>query len=47
VVEEDADLGPYFVGKGGMPNADGQYELDAAVMRGLDLRVGAVGALQK
>eukprot|EP00048_Salpingoeca_helianthica_P008762 m.125921 g.125921 ORF g.125921 m.125921 type:complete len:196 (-) comp14682_c0_seq3:521-1108(-) len=45
-VEEDPLLGPYFVGKGGMPNAEGVYELDAAVMRGSDLRVGAVGALQ-
>ena len=45
-LEDDPTIGPYVVGRGGAPNADGVYEFDAAVMRGSDLRVGAVAALQ-
>ena len=44
--ERDPAIGPYFVGLGGMPNADGCMELDAAVMRGKDCAVGAVAGLQ-
>jgi len=46
VVELDPATGPYFVGKGGLPNAVGQVTLDAAVMRGSDCRLGSVAALQ-
>eukprot|EP00047_Mylnosiga_fluctuans_P014468 m.38744 g.38744 ORF g.38744 m.38744 type:complete len:318 (-) comp5524_c0_seq4:152-1105(-) len=46
VVEDDPVTGPYFVGRGGTPNAAGEYEFDAAVMRGSDCRVGAVASLQ-
>lgn len=35
------------VGRGGLPNRDGVMELDAAFMRGSDLRSGAVAALRK
>ncbi|XAL98624.1 isoaspartyl peptidase/L-asparaginase [Phycisphaeraceae bacterium D3-23] len=35
------------VGRGGLPNRDGVMELDAAFMRGSDLRCGAVAALRK
>lgn len=45
-VEEDPATGPYFVGVGGTPNADGILEMDAAVMRGKDCNFGAVLALQ-
>jgi len=34
------------VGRGGLPNRDGVMELDAAFMRGSDLRCGAVAALR-
>ena len=36
----------YYVGYGGMPNADGVMELDAAFMDGRKCRYGAVMALQ-
>ncbi|MBI3725420.1 N(4)-(beta-N-acetylglucosaminyl)-L-asparaginase [bacterium] len=35
------------VGKGGLPNAEGEVELDAAIMRGADLAVGAVAGLKR
>ncbi|MEM9415783.1 MAG: isoaspartyl peptidase/L-asparaginase [Planctomycetota bacterium] len=35
------------VGRGGLPNREGVMELDAAFMRGSDLRCGAVAALRK
>jgi len=46
VVELDPASGPYFVGLGGIPNAAGSVQLDAAVMRGSDCAFGAVGALE-
>ena len=46
MVENDGRLGLYFVGKGGLPNSAGEYELDAAVMRGSDMAFGGVAALQ-
>lgn len=36
----------YYVGYGGLPNAAGHMELDAAIMSGDKLRYGAVMALQ-
>lgn len=36
----------YYVGYGGLPNADGVMELDAAIMDGRKSRYGAVMALQ-
>ena len=46
VVEVDPASGPYFVGRGGIPDAVGTVQLDAAVMRGSDCALGAVGALE-
>lgn len=44
VSEDDPDVSS--VGKGGLPNAAGEVELDAAIMRGSDLAVGAVAGLK-
>jgi N4-(beta-N-acetylglucosaminyl)-L-asparaginase len=44
LVEDDPD--DTSVGYGGLPNADGVVELDAAVMHGLSCRAGGVGALR-
>ena len=45
-VEDDPSTGPYFVGRGSYPNAEGVVQLDAAIMRGRDCRVGAVASLE-
>lgn len=45
-VEDDPSTGPYYVGRGSYPNAGGVVQLDAAIMRGRDCRVGAVAALE-
>ena len=47
VAEVDEAIGPYFVGVGGLPNAAGVLELDAALSRGKDCRFGAVLGLQR
>lgn len=44
VVESDENVNS--VGRGGLLNAEGNLELDAAFMNGSTLRVGAVGAVQ-
>lgn len=46
VAELDASYGPYHVGCGGWQNADGELELDAAIMDGANLNFGAVTALK-
>lgn len=43
VLEDDAT---FNAGRGAVPNADGDYELDAAVMEGTTLGIGAVAALR-
>lgn len=42
--EEDPDL--LFVGRGAMPNADGEIQLDASVMIGSTLEAGAICAME-
>lgn len=42
--EDDPDL--IAIGRGSVPNTDGELELDASVMMGSDLRAGAVCALR-
>eukprot|EP00050_Salpingoeca_kvevrii_P020716 m.101933 g.101933 ORF g.101933 m.101933 type:complete len:360 (-) comp8981_c0_seq4:1536-2615(-) len=47
VIEEDPATGGYFVGVGGLPNAEGVIQMDAAVMDGAACRFGAVCALEE
>jgi len=46
-VERDPLSGPYYIGKGGLPNADGVVQHDAALMDGATMNVGAVCALER
>ncbi len=43
---EELDPDDMYVGYGGLPNAEGVVQLDAAVMHGPTKRAGAVGALE-
>ena len=45
-VEDDPDLGLYFVGRGGAPNAEGVLQCDAAIMDGQRHSFGAVAAIE-
>ncbi len=42
----EADVNDMSVGRGGLPNVLGEVELDASIMDGRTLRVGAVAAVQ-
>ncbi|XP_013410516.1 uncharacterized protein LOC106173810 isoform X1 [Lingula anatina] len=46
ILEDDPAYGRYLVGKGGMPNAAGTLQLDAALMEGRSLQYGGVAALE-
>jgi len=46
IKEVEADLTVNSVGQGGLPNWDGEVELDAAIMSGRDLSLGAVAAVK-
>ncbi len=46
VVRELEDTGHHVAGKGACPNADGKWELDAAIMDGSNRGVGAVAGLR-
>jgi len=47
VVEVENDPKDHSVGYGGLPNEEGEVELDAQVMHGPTRRCGAVGAIKK
>jgi N4-(beta-N-acetylglucosaminyl)-L-asparaginase len=47
VIEVENDPADHSVGYGGLPNEEGEVELDAQVMHGPTRRAGAVGAIKK
>ncbi|MFZ0819268.1 MAG: N(4)-(beta-N-acetylglucosaminyl)-L-asparaginase [Candidatus Acidiferrales bacterium] len=47
VVEVENDPNDHSVGLGGLPNEEGEVELDAQVMHGPTRRAGAVGAIRR
>jgi N4-(beta-N-acetylglucosaminyl)-L-asparaginase len=47
VIEVENDPTDHSVGYGGLPNEEGEVELDAQVMHGPTRRAGAVGAIKK